>query len=87
MRGLLNWGRSKLKLYALVGRRGAYTARYTAKRAKDMYAEGVRLSNTDILQVWETLDNGDLFRYDGARTRKLTDKIARSVTQGGESHG
>lgn len=69
-----------MKMLALVGRKGAYPARWTMKRAKDMYACGVRLSvnASDILQVWEALDNGDLLRYDAERTRKLTDKIVAS---------
>jgi len=64
-----------MSLFALVGRRGAYPARYPPKQAQAMYKEGVRVSAVDILQVWEALNNGDLLRYDAKRTRFLTDKI------------
>ena len=69
-----------MSLYALVGRRGAYTQRWHPKRARDMYAEGVRLSlQGDLLQVWRALD-GDLLGYDSERTRKLTDKVVAART-------
>lgn len=63
--------------YALVGRFGDYKRRWPADKAKAMYAVGVSLAiaQHDILQVWRTTPAGDLTRYDGAATRKLTDKI------------
>jgi hypothetical protein len=64
-----------VRLFALIGRKGAYPARYTANQARAMYAEGVRLAASDLLQVWRTLPNGDLLTYDSERTRKLSDKI------------
>jgi hypothetical protein len=67
-----------VSLFALVGRRGAYPARYTAKQARAMYAEGVRLSASDLLQVWHALPNGDLLQYDGERTRRLSDRVVNA---------
>jgi hypothetical protein len=63
---------------ALTGRRGSHAERWTMKQAKAMYARGVTLSATDVLQVWQTMDNGELLRYDSKRTRTLTDKIVEA---------
>lgn len=42
-----------------------------------MYTLGVRiaLESSELIQVWQCASNGDLLRYDGERTRKLSDKI------------
>ena len=63
---------------ALVGRRGAYPQRWGMNQARSMYAEGVKLSASDMLQVWRCTPAGELLGYDSARTRKLTDKIVEA---------
>lgn len=64
------------KMLALIGLNGAYASRYLMQNAKFLYKDGVRLSATDVLQVWVTSASGDLLAYDAARTQLLTDKIA-----------
>lgn len=64
-------------LYAILDNKGCIGGRWTAKQARQMYLAGVKhwaLIKVP-LQVWEAMPNGDLLRYDAARTRKLSDKI------------
>lgn len=75
--GLVRQVNNMSDLYALTDRRGDIGGRWTAGQAKQMYAAGVKHAalNGEIMQVWVCLLNGEMLRYDGARTRKLTDKI------------
>lgn len=75
-------------LYALTDRRGCIGGRWTAGQARAMYAAGVRhaVGCNELVQVWQCLANGDLLRYDGPRTRRLSDAIVayrKSMRVGG----
>lgn len=64
-------------IYALLDNKGDIGGRWTAKQARQMYCAGIKhwaLLKTPM-QVWQAMPNGDLLRYDGDRTRRLSDKI------------
>ena len=64
-------------LYAILDNKGDIGGRWTAKQARQMYLAGIKhwALIKAPLQVWRAMPNGDLLGYDGARTRKLSDKI------------
>ena len=65
------------KLFAIVDRKGDIGGRWTSSQARKMYAAGVRhhIATRELVQVWAALPNGDFLKYDGERTRKLSDHI------------
>lgn len=67
------------KTYALVGRSGDAGGRYLASQHKQMKIAAWRMSQAgDMVQVWTTMQNGDLMKYDGDATRRVTDYIVKA---------
>jgi len=64
-------------IYAITSRLGPLPGRWTSKQAVAMYKAGVAyaLESGEILSIWTTSTQGELCRYHGAATRKLSDKI------------
>jgi hypothetical protein len=67
-----------MKMYALVGRHGDAGGRYLSTQHKEMKIAAWRMAQAgDMVQVWTALQNGDLLRYDGDATRRVTDYIVK----------
>lgn len=64
-------------IYAITSRLGTLPGRWTSKQAQAMYKAGVAYAQEsgEILSVWTCTCRGELCRYHGAATRKLSDKI------------
>lgn len=68
-----------MKRYALVGRFGDDGGRYLASQHKQMKIAAWRLwQSGSLVQVWTVLDNGDLLKYDGDATRRVSDYIVKA---------
>jgi hypothetical protein len=68
-----------VKRYALVGRRGDDGGRYMASQHRQMKAAAWRMHQAgDMVQVWTVMQNGDLMKYDGDATRRVTDYIVKA---------
>jgi hypothetical protein len=67
-----------VKRYAIVGRRGDDGGRYLAAQHKAMKIAAWKMAQAgDIVQVWTVFQNGDLMKYDGDATRRVTDYIVK----------
>jgi hypothetical protein len=66
------------KTYALVGRSGDSGGRYLASQHRQMKIAAWRMAQDgDMVQVWTVFGNGDLMKYDGDATRRVTDYIVK----------
>jgi hypothetical protein len=67
-----------LKTHALVGRAGDAGGRYLASQHTQMKIAAWRMAQAgDMVQVWTTTQAGDLMKYDGDATRRVTDYIVK----------
>ncbi len=67
------------KRYALVGRHGDDGGRYLGSQHKQMKVAAWRLwQSGSLVQVWTVAPNGDLLRYDGDATRRVSDYIVKA---------
>jgi hypothetical protein len=67
-----------LKTYALVGRAGDAGGRYLASQHTQMKIAAWRMAQAGgMVQVWTTTRAGDLMKYDGDATRRVTDYIVK----------
>lgn len=68
-----------MKRYALVGRRGDDGGRYLPSQHSLMKVAAWRMHKAgDMVQVWSALPDGDLLKYDGEATRRMTDHIVKA---------
>jgi hypothetical protein len=67
------------RVYALVGRHGDDGGRYLQTQWPQMRIAAWRLHCAGHhVQVWRAMQNGDLLRYDGEATRRITDYIVKA---------
>jgi hypothetical protein len=68
-----------MKMFALVGRHGDAGGRYLPSQHKQMKIAAWRMHQAgDMVQVWLAMQNGDLMKYDGDATRRITDYIIKA---------
>jgi hypothetical protein len=66
------------RIYALYGRNGDAGGRYLRNQWPQMRVAAWRMACAgEMVQVWRAMQNGDLLRYDGNATRRISDYIVK----------